>query len=267
MVFAINPGKKFEAFKANALGNIDTSSSNPASTTTRGSSTVTSMSTTTHAASATPFTTQSTMFTLSLLPSFTLDTPTGSVPDSATTFSVGSILPSSASAAPSAVPTDMSTDHWVIVGANSQLMFTPSNITAHIGDTITFELRPKNHSVTASSFAQPCTPLSQTNASASGAFNSGFLPMDAGTTNFPTYTIQVNSTNPIWVFSGQPAECAAGMVFSANAPADASFPAFQENAQATNATLPAMNGARAGARHMSSLALAAVPLLLSAFLA
>lgn len=66
----------------------------------------------------------------------------------------------------SAAPTSASTaDHRVTVGANGQLVFSPSNITAQQGDTVTFEFHQKNHSATMSTFAAPCV-----NA---GGFDSG----------------------------------------------------------------------------------------------
>jgi plastocyanin len=33
----------------------------------------------------------------------------------------------------------------VLVGANNQLTFSPSNITANVGDTVTFQFESKNH--------------------------------------------------------------------------------------------------------------------------
>jgi hypothetical protein len=34
---------------------------------------------------------------------------------------------------------------FVLVGANNQLTFSPSNITANVGDTVTFQFESKNH--------------------------------------------------------------------------------------------------------------------------
>jgi len=38
-----------------------------------------------------------------------------------------------------------STDHQIIVGPNGQLIYSPENITAMPGDTVTFSFRQKNH--------------------------------------------------------------------------------------------------------------------------
>jgi plastocyanin len=102
MVFAINPGDKFAAFQAAAMGNTTTSFSSTASPA---------------ASSATPSTTA-------------FSTP----------------------------PSSTSQDHRVIVGGTT-LTFQPSNITAQPGDAITFEFHQKNHTVTQSSFANPCQML------------------------------------------------------------------------------------------------------------
>lgn len=88
------------------------------------------------------------------------------------------------------------TDHLVDVGLNG-LAFTPNQITANLGDLITFVFHPKNHSVTQSSFTQPCTPLIDAQTGQTG-FDSGFVPVAAGTQNSPTYTVQVTATTPIW---------------------------------------------------------------------
>jgi len=68
--------------------------------------------------------------------------------------------PSTVSSATTPVPTTSavpsSTDHKVIVGGAGILAFSPTNITAQAGDTITFEFRQKNHTVTSSTFDFPC---------------------------------------------------------------------------------------------------------------
>jgi plastocyanin len=116
MVFAINPGEKFAAFQAAAMGNTTTNSSSSASPA---------------ASSGTPSTTAS-----------------------------------------STSPSSTSNDHRVIVGGTT-LIFEPSNITAQPGDTITFEFHQKNHTVTQSSFANPCQMLASNSTSGQVGFDSG----------------------------------------------------------------------------------------------
>ncbi|KAF4614853.1 hypothetical protein D9613_002977 [Agrocybe pediades] len=122
-------------------------------------------------------------------------------------------------------------DHAVAVGANGLLAFDPTDIQAAAGDTITFSFLAKNHSVTQSTFAAPCTK---------SGLDSGFhLPVAGGTgaTDFPTFVVTVNDTSPLWFYCAQTnpvVHCPMGMVFAVNAPADKSFAAFQSNAKATS---------------------------------
>jgi plastocyanin len=138
-------------------------------------------------------------------------------------------------------------DHRVTVGDGGALAFNPSNITASIGDKITFEFHPKNHSVgishnsflstdkvtqvTRSSFLTPCQPLSETDPRADGIFDSGLMPVDTSAKSLPTYTVNkirfspiydeltlyvqitVNDTAPIWVYCKQTVmnHCGNGM--------------------------------------------------------
>jgi hypothetical protein len=139
--------------------------------------------------------------------------------------------------------------HNVTVGADGLFRFNPQNITAGIGDTILFEFHPKNHTVTQSTFSDPCQPKA-------GGFDSGLyvfsfdqvprdsccipsMPVDANQTdNFPTFSIIVNDTAPVWVHCAQTGHCAAGMVFAINAVETGSnnFENFQVLANRTGST-------------------------------
>jgi len=118
------------------------------------------------------------------------------------------------------------------------LTFQPPNITAKPGDTITFEFQQKNHSVTQSSFSAPCQKLALSSGGKQIGFDSGFMPVAPDATTFPTFTIQVNDTAPIWVYCRQTGHCGQGMVFSANADecSPQSFEAFQALAIKLNGT-------------------------------
>jgi len=139
----------------------------------------------------------------------------------------------SSTSGPAPIPTSSgvpsSTDHKIIVGGTGVLAFNPPNITAQVGDTLTFVFHQKNHTVTASTFDQPCTEA---------GFDSGFQPVADGTTNFPTYVVQVNDTKPIWAFCRQGNHCSQGMVFAANAVESSpkNFAAFQDNAKGSSAS-------------------------------
>lgn len=127
--------------------------------------------------------------------------------------------------------------HTVTVGDGGALAFNPSNITGvSPGDKVSFEFRAKNHTATQSTFAAPCVPGTfngSAGADSGFAFISPNSTLQAG--QFPTWTITVNSTAPIWFHCAQTnpkSHCQAGMVFSINANAEKSFDAFLANAKA-----------------------------------
>ncbi|KIJ29893.1 hypothetical protein M422DRAFT_784171 [Sphaerobolus stellatus SS14] len=126
-----------------------------------------------------------------------------------------------------AVPTATSaTEHVITVGLNDQFKFSPNNITAKENDTVTFFFEGSfNHSITQSTFANPCTYMS-------GGFNSGLQP--AGNSFSLTVT---NASQPIWFYCEQTTpekHCGIGMVASINAPTSGSntFSAFMSKALA-----------------------------------
>ncbi|OSC96370.1 hypothetical protein PYCCODRAFT_1379319 [Trametes coccinea BRFM310] len=214
MVFAINPGDKLATFQSNAVGNNTSSASSAAATTTEA--------TTTAAGTAASVVTVTATVTVD---GTTQTTTYGSYPGSA---------------APTAVA---SQDHVIMVGQDGGLTFTPSNISAQVGDTLTFRFAAKNHTATQSSFASPCSPLSETSTNGQAGFDSGLsvMPVIANSSDFPSFTVKINDTAPIWVFCKQinPAShCAAGMVFSANAIESGpnNFAAFKAKAMSTGSS-------------------------------
>ena len=128
MVFAINPGDKFDIFKSNAVGNS-------AATTTSAAGVTTVTQTVT--VNGTPQTT-------------TYATTTGA-----------------------ASPTGSASAHVVTVGMNGALEFSPNTLIANAGDKVTFRFTSKNHTVTQSTFASPCSPLAETNENGQPGFDSG----------------------------------------------------------------------------------------------
>ncbi|KAF5330438.1 hypothetical protein D9619_005835 [Psilocybe cf. subviscida] len=206
MVFAVNPGDKFAAFQAAASGNPSgNASTTPTPPTTASLPPTTTAGVTTTA--ATPSVTT---------PTFSTNTATTPAPTS-----TGSV------------------DHKIIVGGPNILTYSPSNITAAIGDTITFEFHQKNHTVTQSSFDAPCRALASTSTTNQVGFDSGFMAVaDSVTTGFPTITITVNDTAPIWAYCRQANHCGQGMVFAVNAVESGpkNFAAFQALAKQLNGT-------------------------------
>jgi len=137
------------------------------------------------------------------------------------------------------VPFAFAATHDVQVGANG-LTFDPPAVSAVAGDQVIFHFHPKAHSVVQSSLAAPC-------GQKEGGFNSGFFPVAANETMFPTWTLPVNDTTPTWVFCSQAANtpashCGAGMVFAINCP-DGSLEKFQAAAKAVGASLQTASAA------------------------
>jgi plastocyanin len=110
----------------------------------------------------------------------------------------------------------------VIVGANSTgspaLVFNPQVITANVGDIINFEFHGGNHTVTQSSFANPCTQQFNTVTQQNG-FTSPFMPFDAASGQIGVFTLEVTQTaNPIWFFCARVPHCHSGMYGAINPP-------------------------------------------------
>jgi len=117
------------------------------------------------------------------------------------------------------------------VAFNETFTFNPNNITAANGTVVTFYF-PANglsHSVTQSSFAEPCTFLAAN--STSGAPNGFDSDLQQGVQFSITI---VNASQPIWFHCKQVQHCGMGMVGSINAPASGNntFTNFMANALA-----------------------------------
>ncbi|KAG8929242.1 hypothetical protein FRC01_004644 [Tulasnella sp. 417] len=109
-------------------------------------------------------------------------------------------------------PAALAAKVWdITVGGAAGLVYTPNQVKAEVGDVLSFHFQFKNHTVTQSSFASPCTPWE-------GGFDSGFMPVAMDATEFPVYNVTVETTDPIWIHCQQVGHCGMGMVFAANAP-------------------------------------------------
>lgn len=103
----------------------------------------------------------------------------------------------------------------VDVGKNN-LTFTPSQITAKIGDYVQFNFYAKNHTVVQSTFENPCFP-------AEDALFTGFQPTNitkdtTGLVSIKTATFEVGTTDPLWFYCAQGSHCQAKMTFAVNPP-------------------------------------------------
>lgn len=152
-------------------------------------------------------------------------------------FSTASVVAVTAALAPSLVS---AVNHTVIVGASANgtpgVVFVPQQVTATTGDVVNFEFRGGNHTVTQSSFANPCAWQFNT-ATNSNGFNSGFLPFNAASGQVSVYSLEVTDPNtPIWFFCGRPPHCKGGMFGAINAPTtgNRTFAQFTANVQTTD---------------------------------
>lgn len=126
----------------------------------------------------------------------------------------------------------------IVGGPNGNLTFTPSRVSASPKDTIQFVFQQKNHTVIQSSFATPCVPLTDKTTGQKMGFNAGFFPVAADSTDFPTWSLTINDTSPIWAYCGQTGHCGSGMVFAVNSDEGSAqnFAAFQGLAKTLNGT-------------------------------
>jgi len=134
--------------------------------------------------------------------------------------------------------------HQVKVGAGG-LVFDPPKLDGVAnGDDVQFMFMAKNHTVTQSTFADPCKAMP-------GGVNSGFMLAPNQTDNMPMWTITINDASaPLWFYCRQKTpvnHCAMGMVFSINPTAEKSQDAFVAAAKASNSTAPAAGAASGSA--------------------
>jgi plastocyanin len=94
--------------------------------------------------------------------------------------------------------------HAVKVGPG--LTFTPDTVTAAEGDWVEFTFG-SGHSVAQSSFDAPCVPIQ------GDAFVYSGFPNDGD-----VWRIQVNGTDPLWLYCSATGHCEGGMAMVVNPP-------------------------------------------------
>jgi hypothetical protein len=57
-------------------------------------------------------------------------------------------------------PPSSANTQYVTVGGSAGLVYTPEYVYANVGDVVIFDFGTKNHTLTQSSFAEPCQELS-----------------------------------------------------------------------------------------------------------
>ncbi|KAF5247938.1 hypothetical protein FANTH_6219 [Fusarium anthophilum] len=105
----------------------------------------------------------------------------------------------------------------VSVGRNSAtnatgIKFWPEKITAEPGTMVQFQFWAGNHTVTQSTFDDPCVPIGNVMSNVTGIY-SGYQPVEASMSKgmIPTYTIMVKDKKPMWLFCSKAKHCQGGM--------------------------------------------------------
>jgi len=142
---------------------------------------------------------------------------------------------SSNTTSPTSTSTANATIHTVIIGAEGKT-FDPALVNATQGDYIAFSFAAGNHSVTQTSFAQPCVPLA-------GGLNSNFTSVAAGAAPKVLMIQLTNTSAPLWFACMQTGHCQSGMVFAVNPTAEKTFDSFKATAIGQNLTTGAPTSA------------------------
>ncbi|KAK8224638.1 hypothetical protein HDK77DRAFT_104349 [Phyllosticta capitalensis] len=101
--------------------------------------------------------------------------------------------------------------------------YQPESINAAPGDVVQFNFLQLNHTITQSTFENPCVK-------AQNGFDSGFVVNQDGRPGLQ-FSVRINDTNPIWAYCAQETHCGKGMVFAINAPqSGTTFNAFKASA-------------------------------------
>lgn len=126
------------------------------------------------------------------------------------------------------------TTHVVKVGGNGSLTYTPNSLTGVAnGDIVQFQFLDKNHTVTQSTFAAPCSNITDATGAVTGV-DSGFQFVNTTATQFPVWQITINNASaPLWFYCRQAKHCQAGMVFAVNPTAAKTYDAFKTAAAAS----------------------------------
>ncbi|KAH8589209.1 Cupredoxin [Bisporella sp. PMI_857] len=158
---------------------------------------------------------------------------------------------SAASSYPTTITQSKAT-HVIDVGTGRGFAYNPSWVNASIGDTVRFNFLGRNHSVTQSDLASPCT--------SNGGFDTGlnqFNPLNISGKFVVDF--QVNVSTPLWFYCkqpGPPSHCGEGMIFAIN-PGDR-FNQFLKNAAAQGQALAILISVLGAIGNASSFSISAI---------
>ncbi|KAI9785705.1 MAG: hypothetical protein M1839_008722 [Geoglossum umbratile] len=145
-------------------------------------------------------------------------------------------------------------EYMVMVGGKD-LVYSPTSVSAKVGDKITFQFKRNNHTATQSTFDKPCVKMA-------GGLDSGFMPnVNDTVVPPPTFSVDVKSLEPMWFYCKQRTgtHCGKGMVFAINPTQDKSFETFKSMAIQQNGTASVTTGATASATSTAVTLVAAPP--------
>ncbi|KAL9127530.1 MAG: hypothetical protein Q9217_003618 [Psora testacea] len=128
----------------------------------------------------------------------------------ATVCLVGGVLGQSGTATPSTSLTQTGSGKTVqtrvVTAGKAQHQFVPDSFQANVGDIVSFQFFPPNHSVVRAEYQQPCIPYEYTGETKVG-FNSDFFAVDKILPNPPTWNLTINDTQPIFFYCAAPGSC------------------------------------------------------------
>jgi len=120
-----------------------------------------------------------------------------------------------------AVPAMVAAKNITVLVGKGGSTFAPNSIAADVGDLVWFSFEGGNHTVTQSTFDDPCTQPFNTTSGVAG-FDSGFMPAtDNSTVNGTSHAwvLEIKSTKPLWFFCARAGHCQGGMAGAINPPA------------------------------------------------
>ncbi|KAF8250676.1 hypothetical protein K440DRAFT_617460 [Wilcoxina mikolae CBS 423.85] len=127
------------------------------------------------------------------------------------------------------VPTPQA-EHVITVGKAAH-KFAPDLVRAAVGDLITFEFYPTNHSVVRGALDFPCIPYEKVTPEVTGFFG-GFHPVKTIPKDPPRWSVVVNDTNPIFFYCSAPDSCNVwGMVGVINPAQDSDLDKYRSGSK------------------------------------
>jgi len=145
----------------------------------------------------------------------------------------GGAATSSTSAAATSTSSSSSSVQTITLG-KSGLTFDPESVVVAPGKQVVFQFYPGDHGVAEGSFSAPCKP------SGTNAFYSGFVDSSSGPAS-KVFTVNITSTDPVYLYCPQVSHCQAGMVAVINPPSTGGTLAAYKSAakEASGSTAPA----------------------------